>query len=110
VNVNILTIRADSKFHASDGTIHNVIGVHPQEVFILSPIDYDIAFLKLCTDINMPLRGANCVSCVRYELWLYLLFSGFRKIAKNDFNLVMSVRLSVRLGKLRSNWTDFLED
>jgi len=54
VSANYLTVRTCSTYYASGGTIHNVTGGYYHGSYNSNTSDYDVAVLKVCTELNMP--------------------------------------------------------
>jgi len=63
VSANYLTVRACSTYHASGGTVHNVIGVYYHGSYNSNTADYEVAILQVCTEFNMSIDSGMCV-CV----------------------------------------------
>jgi len=64
-NGNDLTVRAGSTHHASGGTIHHVTGGFYHGSFNISNLDYNVAVLRVCTDIDIPTDISKYVKCLQ---------------------------------------------
>ena len=56
MNATDLTIRAGSKHHDDGGTVHQVTGGFYHGDYNDSDIDYDVAVLRVCTDLYIRIN------------------------------------------------------
>ena len=63
MNAKDLTIRAGSKHYDAGGTVHQVTGGFYHGDYDDENIDYDVAVLRVCTDLDIPLDISKYVMC-----------------------------------------------
>jgi len=65
MNVNTLTVRAGSTHHDSGGTVHNVTGGFYHGGFQFYNHDYDVAVLRVCTDLDIAIDISKYILCLQ---------------------------------------------
>jgi hypothetical protein len=58
------TLRVGSTHYASGGTIHKVIRGSSHGLYNPNNGDYDVAVLKVCTKLDIPIDSAKYVMCL----------------------------------------------
>jgi len=83
VSANYLTVRTCSTYHASGGTIHNVISGYYHGSYDSITTDYDVAVLKVCTEFNITIDSG--LSSVFDVIFRFIAFLALSKFGKSDF-------------------------
>ena len=84
-----LTVRACSTNHAYGGTLHNVIGGVYHELYNKDTFDYDVAVLRVCTDINTAIYIA--MSAIYFAMSAIYVAMSAIYIAMPSIYIAMSV-------------------
>ena len=90
VSANSLTVRTCSTYHASGGTMHNVIGGYYHGSYDPNTVDYEVAVLQVCTEFNMQIDSGMCVCVcdVFAVIFRFISFLGaFDKLRKATLTL-----------------------